>query len=122
MSLSHYSRSNRRHGAGRRSWEGAGSLAVALGHWVLVGPATAGIALGRQVRDGVLRWQQRRKAIQELSRLDDRMLRDIGVRRADIPFVVEVVLNEPSPFKRGAAAGRARVESHPAAPAPVGCG
>jgi len=107
MSLSHYSRSDRRDDAGRRSWEGAGSLAVAL---------------GRQVRDSILRWQQRRKAIQELSRLDDRMLRDIGVRRADIPFVVEVVLNEPSPFKRGAAAGRARGESHPAAPAPVGCG
>jgi uncharacterized protein YjiS (DUF1127 family) len=33
-------------------------------------------------------WSERRAALRELSALDDRMLRDIGITRADIPAVV----------------------------------
>ena len=35
----------------------------------------------------VVAWQERRTAERELRRLDDRMLRDIGIMRADIPQV-----------------------------------
>ncbi|HEX3499923.1 MAG TPA: DUF1127 domain-containing protein [Stellaceae bacterium] len=37
----------------------------------------------------VLRAFERRRALQELAALDDRMLSDIGVRRADIGLVVD---------------------------------
>jgi uncharacterized protein YjiS (DUF1127 family) len=33
-------------------------------------------------------WSERRAALRELSALDDRMLRDIGITRADIPAVI----------------------------------
>ncbi len=38
------------------------------------------------------RWRKRRKAIAELSRLDDHMLRDIGVSRGQIREVVDAQL------------------------------
>jgi uncharacterized protein YjiS (DUF1127 family) len=41
-------------------------------------------AIGRRV----IAWQERRRAERELRSLDDRMLRDIGIFRADIPRVV----------------------------------
>lgn len=43
----------------------------------------------------VQQWWQRRKAIQELQRLDDRLLKDIGLTRNDIPRMVEE-LSKPS--------------------------
>jgi uncharacterized protein YjiS (DUF1127 family) len=33
-------------------------------------------------------WRERERAFTELSALDDRTLSDLGLRRADIPFVV----------------------------------
>jgi uncharacterized protein YjiS (DUF1127 family) len=33
-------------------------------------------------------WRERERAFAELSALDDRTLADLGLRRADIPFVV----------------------------------
>ncbi len=36
----------------------------------------------------VVRWYRRRKLYQELTRLDDRMLLDIGIARRDIPRLV----------------------------------
>ena len=36
----------------------------------------------------VRQWFERRRTIAELSRLDDRLLADIGIERADIPEVV----------------------------------
>ncbi len=36
----------------------------------------------------VVRWYRRRKTYQELMRLDDRTLADIGILRCDIPQVV----------------------------------
>ena len=40
---------------------------------------------------GVVRWQQHRRNIGELQRLDDRLLADIGISRADIPAVVAMI-------------------------------
>jgi uncharacterized protein YjiS (DUF1127 family) len=39
------------------------------------------------VAKGIVAWQERRAAERELRGLDDRMLRDIGIARADIPAV-----------------------------------
>ena len=38
--------------------------------------------------DSVRRWRARNAAISELRRLDDHLLADIGVSRADIPRIV----------------------------------
>ncbi len=47
------------------------------------------------------RWHRRRLAIRELMALDDRMLDDIGVRRADIHRVVDGLLSSaPRPATR----------------------
>ena len=45
--------------------------------------------LDRSIVKPVRRWHNRRKAIAELSRLDDRMLADIGIMRNEITQVVE---------------------------------
>jgi len=50
-----------------------------------------GVALGNLfavVVKSLAAWSERRTAYRELSALDDRMLRDIGITRADIPAVV----------------------------------
>src|SRR5215470_15660540 len=54
----------------------APSAGVALGHLFM--------AIGRSV----VAWSERRTALRELNALDDRMLRDIGITRADIPAVI----------------------------------
>ena len=43
----------------------------------------------------VVRRYKRHVSIGELSRLDDRMLRDIGVSRSEIPVIVEAALDAP---------------------------
>ena len=40
------------------------------------------------LRDRFTAWRERERAFAELSALDDRTLADLGLRRADIPFVV----------------------------------
>lgn len=54
--------------------------------------------LARVVREAVLEpllaWRSRNAARRELMSLDDRMLRDIGISRADIPAVVEAMRRE----------------------------
>ena len=40
--------------------------------------------------DWYKRWVKKAETARELSRLDDRILRDIGVNRSDIPYVAEV--------------------------------
>ncbi len=50
--------------------------------------ATIGDSIGRRV-DAFRRWRERRATVAALSALDDRMLKDIGVRRDDIYSVVE---------------------------------
>ena len=55
--------------------------------------------------EGLRRWHKRRKAIAELSALDDRMLKDIGVSRgairelvdAQLRFEAEAVAPQPRP-------------------------
>ena len=50
--------------------------------------ATIGDSIDRRV-DAFRRWRERRTTVAALSALDDRMLKDIGVRRDDIYSVVE---------------------------------
>ena len=58
-------------------------------------------------------WRRRRVALRELQSLDDRMLKDIGVPRGQILYVVESLLRDPAdkpaprsaevlPLRRGA--------------------
>ncbi len=39
------------------------------------------------VRDAYIAWRRRQAAYDELSSLDDRSLADIGITRADIPYL-----------------------------------
>jgi len=40
-------------------------------------------------KNALSEWRRRQKAYAELSALDDRSLADIGIRRSDIPAIVE---------------------------------
>lgn len=51
-------------------------------------PQAERASAGRWLHDVIRRWQ-RRKMIATLRAMDDRMLRDIGLARAEIPRVVE---------------------------------
>ena len=46
------------------------------------------IALVSAAVRGFRAWQERQRVLNELYSMDDRSLADIGLRRADIPFVV----------------------------------
>ncbi len=62
--------------------------ATGIGHFA----ATVGRGLGRATRSIVSKVQtarRRRTAILQMQALDDRVLRDIGISRRDIPFLVE---------------------------------
>lgn len=61
-----------------------GASFSAIGHL----PQADGTSAGRWLKGVIRRWQ-RRKMIATLRALDDRMLRDIGLVRAEIPRVVE---------------------------------
>src|SRR5262249_35309156 len=53
---------------------------------------SVGTALGNVLASFVqaaVTWSERRAAYRELSALEDRMLRDIGITRADIPAVID---------------------------------
>ena len=72
---------------------------IGLQRWEI--DAAAGAAAGRQaptltvalvdlfaaIAKGIVAWRERRAAERELRSLDDRMLRDIGISRSDIPYV-----------------------------------
>jgi len=62
---------------------GRGARAVAAAATTIAGPALQSVAA----------WRQRRRAVHALSRLDDRMLRDIGITRADIWAVADGTLH-----------------------------
>ena len=44
---------------------------------------------GRTIFSGMITAHQRRAAMRQLEVLDDRILKDIGISRSDIPFLVE---------------------------------
>jgi len=75
----------------------SGLLASAVtGVWNLARWASGGLGrLGRAVVSGVIRGHRRRVAIRELLALDDRLLKDIGISRGQIPVVVEGKLAAP---------------------------
>ena len=53
-----------------------------------------GGAVPLRALDGLRHWHKRRKAIAELSALDDRMLKDIGVSRGAIRELVDAQLRQ----------------------------
>ena len=77
-------------------------------------------ALGRAVAApfrAIQRWNTEAKALGEVARLDDRMLRDIGLERADLRAAVRYGLRGPHAASRsagtGATGGHARtIDTH----------
>ncbi len=47
-----------------------------------------GLRFARTLREHFAAWRERRNAAAELAALDDRTLAELGLRRAEIPFVV----------------------------------
>jgi uncharacterized protein YjiS (DUF1127 family) len=70
--------------------------------WGLDGVATA---MGRLWKS-LARRSGRKRAVCQLSRLDDRLLADIGLRRADIELAVDGLLADPRVKRRAAAIER----------------
>lgn len=68
-----------------------GSDVSALAYNLIDGIVGVAAALDRRVT----RWNKRRQAISELSGLSDHLLRDIGVSRGEIPYVVDSMLDAP---------------------------
>ncbi len=74
----------------------------------LAGASVAGVFRAWVLAPAV-RWYRRRKTYQELMRLDDRTLADIGILRCDIP---EVVRNADAPRTAPAATPAAGATVH----------
>ena len=53
--------------------------------------------IGRSAWRRIVRWHLRRAAVRDLMSLDDRLLRDIGLRRSDIHSAVYGILNAAPP-------------------------
>lgn len=63
----------------------------------LTGKATRGLTrMGRNVVSGIVLARRRRAAIRELQTLNDRILKDIGISRGQIPYLVEKQLSAES--------------------------
>ena len=65
-------------GGGRRRWPAFGMARV-----------TGGARLSRRILADLRRWHERRKNVRDLSALDDRLLKDIGIGRSKILYVVQ---------------------------------
>jgi uncharacterized protein YjiS (DUF1127 family) len=66
--------------------------------WNLAGTAGHGLGrAGRTVVSRIVLARRRRAAIRELEALDDRLLKDIGISRSLIPFLVDGGLSEERP-------------------------
>jgi uncharacterized protein YjiS (DUF1127 family) len=94
-----------------RPLSGDGRVAAGSYHAIEALYRTAGFAVAplRTVTRRLGRYRRRRRAIAELRSLDDRMLRDIGVLRGDIPALVRSLESEPD----GLAAQRAEARAKP---------
>lgn len=55
----------------------------------------------------IRRWRVRKQSIRQLMRIDDRLLRDIGLEREDIPSVVDALMENNGSDGSGAEAERA---------------
>ncbi len=84
----------------------AAYLAVVGAEWAVRGFARAVAAASRGAAAGYTRWQSRRRTVKALSRLDARMLRDIGIDPADIEAVAEELIRRPVPPVRPVAPAR----------------
>jgi uncharacterized protein YjiS (DUF1127 family) len=71
---------------GLQRWE-IGAVATSVAGRQAPTLSVALVDLIAAVAKGIVAWQERRAAERELRSLDDRMLRDIGISRADIPYV-----------------------------------
>jgi uncharacterized protein YjiS (DUF1127 family) len=91
---------------------------VTLGRWFRAGAVWSfnairptGVAAGRLLASGWRRYQDRRRrrlAAMRLHAMDDRMLKDIGLRRGEIDFVLSGV-EDPTRIPRPAPASRDRI-------------
>jgi uncharacterized protein YjiS (DUF1127 family) len=67
---------------------------AATGLGTLAGTAARGLGrAGRNIVSGVVTARRRRAAIRELRALDHRMLKDIGISRGEIPYLVDQMLS-----------------------------
>lgn len=84
--------------------------------------AVSPVILGHTVVGRVVRWHERRKTIETLSGLDERILRDIGLFRGDIDSVVDELIDQSRAQEAANAnLGRRRPE-RTGSPVPLGCG
>jgi uncharacterized protein YjiS (DUF1127 family) len=73
----------------RREADAARAAAIAAAAVTVFGALRRwGLGLARTVRERFAAWQERRNAVAELAALDDRTLAELGLHRAEIPFVV----------------------------------
>lgn len=84
----------------------AAYLAVVGAEWAVRRIARAATAAARTLAAGYGRWQSRRRTIKALSRLDARMLRDIGIDPADINSVADALIGRTAPIERPVAPDR----------------
>jgi len=86
---------------------------AATGLGSLAGTAARGLGrAGRNVASGVVTARRRRGAIRELHALDDRMLKDIGLSRGEIPYLVDQMLSAERVTTEGAT-GRSEIAALP---------
>lgn len=91
----------------------AALTSAAKGVWTLSRWAGRGLGrAGRAVASGVIRSHRRRVAIRQLQALDDRLLKDIGVSRGQIPLVVEAKLAE-TPARQTESPGSREIAAFP---------